>query len=706
MDDILAFSLAALFTDWVWPILWFALGLGLVIFVHEGGHFLAARAVGIKVERFALGFGPRLFGYRGKETDYCVNAIPFGGYVKMLGQEDFKPLEEGQGDPRAYNNKSVGARFLVISAGVVMNVVLAAVLFVIIALVGKSFIAPIVGYTLPGFPASEVQIAWQHPTGGDTAPTTRPADSIGLQEGDRLVALDGDELSRFDLLKMKAVLAPRDRQFELTVAREIDGQEWIGTTQLGVRSMPEGTLGFGIAPAMGTELYVLDSDETPFKTGDRIVAVAGTPIEHHWDISRLQDAFDATPVPVTVERATGEGETQTLTADVRPSLRSRSAVLYDRRGERIEGAIVIDGDANRMIRTPAGEDMERKTAEVYSAGSDLMLDLLGLVPRLKVDSIAGGPAESADLEPGDILVNYGDRGAPTFRDLRYWNREFVNQETPLVVLRDGQRVTTSIRPTEKDGQILLGIRPLPDLEHPVIASVRPGSPAAQAGILADSTIAGVEVSDPNGGPPARHAVSNWYDLFQVLRTSQGRDLSLVLLVGGEEQTVEIGTLTPEVFDPADYELALFGAGSSAVLLPVSVTVQMSNPLKALAWGVRETGRFILMTYASLRSLFTGTVPLTGTMGPVGIGGLAISAARQGVIEFIWLLAFLSATIAVFNFLPIPVVDGGHAVFLLIEKVRGRPLPVQVMNIIQVAGLVLLLGVFVAVTFNDIRRLIW
>ncbi|HUU23848.1 MAG TPA: site-2 protease family protein, partial [Phycisphaerae bacterium] len=134
--DIMAVSIAGLFADWIWPVLGFVAGLGLVIFVHELGHFLVAKAVGIKVERFALGFGPRLLGFVRNETDYCVNLLPLGGYVKMLGQEDFKPLEGEQADPRAFYNKSVGARLAVISAGVVMNVILAAVLFVIVCLVG------------------------------------------------------------------------------------------------------------------------------------------------------------------------------------------------------------------------------------------------------------------------------------------------------------------------------------------------------------------------------------------------------------------------------------------------------------------------------------------------------------------------------------------------------------------------------------------
>src|SRR5512146_2449189 len=118
-------------------ILEFLVGLSVIVFVHELGHFLVAKWVGIKVEQFAFGFGKRLFGFQWGETDYRVNLIPLGGYVKMLGQEDFKPLEENaKPDPRSFEQKSVGARFAVISAGVIMNVILAAVLFVIIGLVG------------------------------------------------------------------------------------------------------------------------------------------------------------------------------------------------------------------------------------------------------------------------------------------------------------------------------------------------------------------------------------------------------------------------------------------------------------------------------------------------------------------------------------------------------------------------------------------
>ena len=121
-------------------------GFGFVIFFHELGHFLAAKWVGIKVEQFAVGFGQALFSWRkgfgwslgssarrfeelaarGEatgvgETEYRLNWIPLGGYVKMLGQDDLNPNAQ-QNDPRAYNKKSIGARMVVVSAGVVMNI--------------------------------------------------------------------------------------------------------------------------------------------------------------------------------------------------------------------------------------------------------------------------------------------------------------------------------------------------------------------------------------------------------------------------------------------------------------------------------------------------------------------------------------------------------------------------------------------------------
>src|SRR5258705_3152870 len=127
----------------------FVVVLGILIIVHELGHFFMARLCGVGVERFSIGFGPVLWRFRGKETEYCVSAIPIGGYVKMMG-DDENPLEGGKGttiDPaKAVNGKPLAARFLIVVARPAMNFGLAAVIAgLMFMLVGRPVAPALVG---------------------------------------------------------------------------------------------------------------------------------------------------------------------------------------------------------------------------------------------------------------------------------------------------------------------------------------------------------------------------------------------------------------------------------------------------------------------------------------------------------------------------------------------------------------------------------
>ncbi len=118
----------------------FVIVIGILILIHELGHFAVARATGVGVERFSIGFGPVLMRWRGKETEYCLSAIPMGGYVKMMGEEN--PLESGPDLPydpaKAFATKPLPVRFLIVFAGPGMNFVLAAVIFALVfATVGR-----------------------------------------------------------------------------------------------------------------------------------------------------------------------------------------------------------------------------------------------------------------------------------------------------------------------------------------------------------------------------------------------------------------------------------------------------------------------------------------------------------------------------------------------------------------------------------------
>jgi regulator of sigma E protease len=131
----------------------FVIVIGILILIHELGHFFVARWTGVGVERFSIGFGPVLLRWRGKETEYALSAIPMGGYVKMMGEES--PLEGGAQpdyDPaKAFALKPLWARFLIVFAGPGMNLVLAAVIFaVVLATLGRPVWPPVVGRVTEG----------------------------------------------------------------------------------------------------------------------------------------------------------------------------------------------------------------------------------------------------------------------------------------------------------------------------------------------------------------------------------------------------------------------------------------------------------------------------------------------------------------------------------------------------------------------------
>ncbi len=149
--------------------------LSVMIFVHELGHFLAARRAGVGVEKFSLGFGPRIWGMRRGETEYMLSAIPFGGYVKMVGDN---PEEEVEDSEKSFLLKSVWARMGIVVAGPASNILSAVVIVYAVYLFGVPAMLAIVGSTTEDFPAA----------------------AAGLQVGDAIVAIDGGELSTWDEL--------------------------------------------------------------------------------------------------------------------------------------------------------------------------------------------------------------------------------------------------------------------------------------------------------------------------------------------------------------------------------------------------------------------------------------------------------------------------------------------------------------------------
>jgi len=638
--------------------------------------------VGIKVERFALGFGPRLVGFVRGETDYCVKLLPLGGYVKMAGQEDFRPLKEQETiDPRSFNAKPVWARLLVVSAGVVMNIVFAAVLFVVVCVVGIRFPAPRVGGVAPGSPAEEA----------------------GLKPGDAMLELNGREISNFNRLQVAAALADAGETFDIKIERDLDGRKFVGILKVGVKGFKTERGGerfmFGIAPA--SSLVFADFEDSFADSGikpqDKLVKIAGRPVEHSWQIDEAAKQLmpskpsDRLPdkVQVTVERAGRQ-----LSFDVPVTLRLDRVFFHAGRWARWWSA---EDDTEKGVCRITLPD---KTEQTYSR-EDVLLDghvvlsFLGMSPRLKIFGVAqGSPAEDAGLKVGDVIVSYADQRNITHRRLLELNAQNVKQRTSIVIEQAGQLEQKWIRPTRRNGRELIGLNNYPDLGNPIVGAVQSGSPAAKANIRPGDRIA--RIVGRGGGGEATREIRNWIDVFNSLCEFRGREVT-VQFEGGRR--IPVPKLDEALFDPQIYRADLVLPPLEGLMGPMV----RKNPLAAVAWGTGQTYEFIIMTYATLRGWLKGSISHKEFAGPVGISRLAILVGRKSVVELVYFMAMIAVSVAVVNFLPFPVFDGGLAVFLLIEKLRGKPVPLKIMNIAQMIGLALILFAFVALTWNDIVR---
>ena len=275
------------------------LGLGLVIFLHEMGHLVAAKANGVTVEAFSVGWGRKIWSFTRGGTEYRISWLPIGGYCKMKGehallrawQNRSSRIEVEEGD---FYAARPWRRIIILLAGPVVNFLFAVVVLAAIA---------IIGYTIHTFP-NRVVLA------SDFGSAPSAATEAGLETGDRIVAIDGSEVSTFrDLQTIIGQSAQQD--LELTVAR--DGREFALslTPELDTQT---GAGRIGVYPWVDPVIAHVSADAAAgiagIQPGDRIVAVDGTATPHSIAVEQALRNAQGTSVEITVER---DGDRRSVT---------------------------------------------------------------------------------------------------------------------------------------------------------------------------------------------------------------------------------------------------------------------------------------------------------------------------------------------------------------------------------------------------------
>ena len=686
------------------------LGFGLLIFIHELGHFLAAKWANIRVESFAVGFGPPVLSWRqgiglrwgstdpvvrrraGRsamqmrdwelreenvgETEYSLRWLPLGGFVRMLGQDDLDPTSQSA-DPRSFNSATIGRRMLVIAAGVIMNVLLAIVCFVIAFSIGVQFEAPVVGQVLPDSPAS-------------LAVPTQQDVGLGLRSGDRILRIDGDETPTFADLQVIGAMSVEGQLLHLDVERP--GADHVLSFTLTPEHDPlTGTRSLGVYPASSTSL---SSDGAA---------------KRYVQASLDRTGLSASGVQAGSTLETIDGTTVTMFSQV-------DAVI-----ERVGGTAVAtswrqaDGSVVESSFEPAPQWEQLRYPDATS--EDLVgweQGVAGLVPLVRIADVPPGSINEGLLQTGDVVLSCGGVMAPRMRGFRraVWQ---ATSTLPMLVLRDGQRIEVEAK-VVMDGVLdpkpMLQILPAYAFDTPLIASpmreieladgtvVRSAAGDVPDGLIGTSVIRSIAGTD----------VKNWRDIWEGLHGAATKGIDQVeLVIGlpsttGSERVVQL-----QLAGGAGTRLAdLRWQSPIPELLFEPLYVERSshgNPITAISMGASETSNFVVLTYLTIDRLFRGTLGVDQLRGPVGIVHLGTRVVDRGFTYLLFFLAIISVNLAVLNFLPLPIVDGGQFSYLLYEKCTGRAPSLAFQTGGMMIGLLLIGVLFVVTFYNDVVRLI-
>lgn len=308
--------------------------------------------------------------------------------------------------------------------------------------------------------------------------------------------------------------------------------------------------------------------------------------------------------------------------------------------------------------------------------------------------LPNSPAEQGGLKIGDEVLSLNAKAVTTWRELlQDIAITPVGSRLALGIRRDGDQKTYWLE-TEKlpgEEESYLGLEKFFGESPPaIIQSVLPKGEADRAGLKPKDQVTKV----------AGVAIQNWDDLVRAIQAVKDKPLELEVLRG---QKVYRFTLRPQ-WDAAAkrYLIGIQGAESAT---PLAATLKRYSPIEAIGMGFKTNWENLLLTLTVLKKLLTLELSYKTLGGPVRIAYTLARASAAGVADFLYLTAFLSLQLAILNLLPIPVLDGGHLLFYLIEAVRRKPLSLKARMVAQQVGMVLLITLIVLVTWNDLEKLV-
>jgi regulator of sigma E protease len=694
-----------------------ALGLGFVIFIHELGHFAVAKWCDVHVETFSIGFGPAIPGctFRRGETEYKIAWFPLGGYVKMVG-EGTESEEYGEDYPRSFKNKSVGQRMAIISAGVIMNVIFGCLFFIFV-------------YRMHGVERTAATV--------DQVDTHSPAWVDGARTGAVIDQIGKERNPHFMDLRFTVMLSTKD--VPLPFVTHEPGQPPVETTITPRKDKGDLYPVIGITPPSELKLF------------PRPREVVNLPVVHDSAAAQAQPAFEWGDAIIAMTDPADPSQVTEIPTDPRyKTFAIPDYFEFRRRMKVLEGKPVTvrilrqDQDSKQP---PRELDIRIPPAYHFSFGMRMQI---GQVTAIRHHS----PAEKAHVQARDVgrgtdgdLITEVEVTRKDGQKLRYVtshsktpDKGVLEQDLDPLRLPDelgrwAEEMGTTKRvvhlkvsravPNDKPKEFPLDVdwddswrynREVPfSLQSPLsipelglayqvtttVDDVAEGSPADVAGIRRLDVIKGIRFMTW-ASKPGERVSGQWKDLesdqwahaFWSLQETEFKEVTLRVARGKETQEVHLFALADHSWPKADRGLTF---------LPESHLQKADTLSEALLLGLHDTYYNITQIYMNLKAMITGRVSVKTVGGPIMIATVAYDVAGRNIYQFMLFLAMISINLAVVNFLPIPILDGGHMVFLIWEKIKGGPVSEAVRTYATMVGLAVILFLMVFTFWMDIAR---